>query len=378
MVYLDNAATSFPKAPGVAQAMADCIDLAAGGPGRSFGDSGAGAARLIFETRERLARLLDVPDSTDLTLTSGATFSLNLALYGLLGPGDHVVATALEHNAVARPLSHLQSMGVEVTRVPCPDGLSPEPEDFRRALRPETALIAMVHSSNVTGAILPLPELAAIAREAGVPLLVDASQTAGSVPISVARDRLPLLAFTGHKGLLGPPGTGGLYLDPQIDLRPLTRGGTGSQSNSTDQPDARPDRYESGTPNLPGIAGLGVAAQFLLDRGVAAIRDHEVQLVEQLLGELSRLPGVTVYGPRAAPERCGLVSFNVGDLDPAEVGGRLEGRYGIITRCGLHCAPWAHESIGTLDRGAVRVSVSPFTTQADVALAAKAVAEITG
>jgi len=378
MVYLDNAATSFPKAPGVAQAMADCVDLAAGGPGRSFGDSGAGSARLIFETRERLARLLDISDSTDLTLTSGATFSLNLALYGLLGPGDHVVTTALEHNAVARPLSHLWSMGVHVTRVPCPDGVSPDPADFRRALRPETALIAMVHGSNVTGAILPLSEVAAIAREAGVPLLVDASQTAGSMPISIARDRLPLLAFTGHKGLLGPPGTGGLYLDPHVDPRPLTRGGTGSQSYSADQPDARPDRYESGTPNLPGIAGLGVATQFLLGRGVAAIRDHEVQLVEQLLGELSRVPGVTVYGPRTARERCGLVSFNAGDLDPAEVGGRLESGYGIITRCGLHCAPWAHESIGTLDRGAVRMSVSPFTTEADVALAAKAVGEIAG
>jgi cysteine desulfurase family protein len=378
MVYLDNAATSFPKAPGVGRAMAECVESALGGPGRTFGESGAGAARIIFRTREQLARLLDIPDSTDLILTPGATFSLNMALCGLVKPGAHVVTTALEHNAVARPLCHLQACGVEVTRLPCPGGISPEPEAFRRALRPATALIAMVHGSNVTGTILPLAEIAQIAREANVPLLVDASQTAGSAPLSVGKDRPHLLAFTGHKGLLGAPGTGGLYIDPETELSPLTRGGTGSRSYSTDQPEERPDRFESGTPNLPGIAGLSVAVGWLLERSVAAVREHELRLIDQLMTELQRVPGVTVYGPRDARDRCGLVAFNVGDLDPAEVGARLEQQYGIITRCGLHCAPWAHESIGTLDRGAVRMSVSPFTAEQEISAAARAVREIAG
>ncbi len=376
MVYLDNAATAFPKAPGVARAMAECLEHAAGGPNRSFGAFGEGPARIIFEARERLAALLAWPDPTDVVLTSGATYSLNLALHGLLSPGDHVVTTALEHNAVSRPLSHLRKAGIEVTRVPCPEGLSPEAGAFRAALRPSTRLIAMVHASNVSGAILPLAAVAQVAREAGVPLLVDASQTLGALPIDVSRDRPHLVAFTGHKGLLGPPGTGGLFVEPALDLQPLCRGGTGSRGFSDEQPRDRPDAFESGTPNVPGLAGLRQAVEFVLARGPVAICAHEAQLVGRLLSELAAIPSVTVYGPRRAEERAGLVALNVGDLDPAEVGLRLEQDYGIIARCGFHCAPWAHESLGTLDRGAVRLSVSPFTTETEVEHAARAIAGI--
>jgi selenocysteine lyase/cysteine desulfurase len=196
------------------------------------------------------------------------------------------------------------------------------------------------------------------------------------VPISLADHGPHLLAFTGHKGLLGPPGTGGLFIDPSLDLEPLCRGGTGSRSFSDEQPTDRPDRFESGTPNVPGIAGLGVGVRFVTGRGVADIRAHERQLMDRLLSELRAVPNVTLYGPPGAEERVGLVSLNIGDLDPAEVGLRLERECGIITRCGFHCAPWAHESQGTLDRGAVRLSVSPFTTEEEIEQAARAIHEI--
>ncbi|MGQ9731208.1 MAG: aminotransferase class V-fold PLP-dependent enzyme [Candidatus Zipacnadales bacterium] len=376
MIFLDNAATSFPKAPGVAEAVSECIQQAAGGPGRSLGSHAARAAAIIFETRQYLAELFNWPNSVDIILTSGATYALNLALYGLLQAGDHVVTTSLEHNAVSRPLTYLRSQGVEITQIPCPGGLSPDPQGFRAALRPTTRLIAMVHASNVTGAILPLAQVAAIAREAGIPLLVDASQSAGAVPIDVAVDCPHLVAFTGHKGLLGPAGTGGLFIDPQLDLPPLCRGGTGSRGFSDEQPSERPDRYEAGTPNVPGIAGLGVGVRYLLKRGVANVREHEIRLIRQLMTELAELPNVTIYGPHRAEDRAGLLALNVGDLDPAEVGLCLEQDYGIITRCGFHCAPWAHASIGTLRRGAVRLSVSPFTTEAEIDEASRALREI--
>jgi len=375
-IYLDNAATSFPKAPGVAEAVAQCIEQGAGGTGRSFGAAGAAPARIVFDTRQRLAQLLGHGDSADIVLAPSATLALNMALSGLVGAGQQVVTTSLEHNAVARPITYLQGLGCEVTRVPCPEGLAPEPEAFREALKPNTALIAMVHVSNVTGAILPLAGVADVAREAGVPLLVDASQSAGSMPISIGRERPDLLAFAGHKGLLGPSGTGGMYVGPSVDLPPLWRGGTGSRGFSAEHPTERPDCYESGTPNLPGLAGLGVSAQYLLDRSIEAVREHEVRLVEELIAGLVEIPGVVIYGPQAAGERGSLVSLNVGDLDPAAVGMHLERDYGIITRCGFHCAAWAHESMGTLDRGAVRLSVSPFTTEAEIDQAVRAVAEI--
>lgn len=376
MIYLDNAATSFPKAPGVAEAMADCLANVAGGPDRSVGAVGKSGAQIVFQARCRLASLLNWPDPTDIVLTPGATYSLNMALLGSLKPGDHVLTTALEHNSVARPLTHLRDQGVEFSRVPCPEGRSPAPEDFRRMLRPNTRLIAIVHASNVTGTVLPLAEIARIGAEAGIPLLVDASQSVGALPIDLSKERVTLLAFTGHKGLLGPTGTGGLFVHPEFDLKPLCRGGTGSRGFSDRQPTDRPDCFESGTPNVCGLAGLGVAVEFVLQKGVADIRGHETRLTEILLQELRKLPNVATYGPLNATERAALVSLNIGDLDPAEVGLRLEREYGIITRCGFHCAPWAHETLGTLNRGAVRLSVSPFTSETEIEQAVRALADI--
>lgn len=378
MIYLDNAATTFPKAPGVAGAVGDCLELGAGGPGRSVGPSAAAQARVVFDARRRVAELLGCSDPTDVVLTSGATFALNLALHGVLRRGDHVVTTALEHNAVARPLTHLESRGVEVTRVPCPDGLAPEPEAFRGALRSNTRLIAAIHGSNVSGALLPLEGIAAVAADAEVLLLVDASQTAGAVPLEASMPGLSMLAFTGHKGLLGPAGTGGLYVCADAPLEPLCRGGTGNRGFSAEQPTDRPDCFEPGTPNVPGFAGLEVGVRYVLDQGVESIRRHEAGLVERLLGELRALGGVHVYGPPEAEARAALVAFNARETDPARVGMLLEQDYGIITRCGFHCAAWAHESLGTLDRGAVRMSVSPWTTEEEIDAAVRAIHEIAG
>ena len=378
MIYLDNAATSYPKPPSVPAAVQDALAGLAGSADRSLGDAAVAAERLIYGARGSIAALLGAPDPSTVAFTANATEALNLALLGVLSPGHHVVTTTLEHNSVARPLQHLaECHGVALTRVAGPaPGLAPRPEDVARAVRPETKLVAVTHASNVAGTLLPVAGIALVAHECGALMLVDASQTVGAVPLNVEALGADLLAFTGHKGLLGPQGTGGLYIAPTVEVEPLVRGGTGSRSHSDRQPEFRPDCYESGTPNTPGLAGLGAAAQYLLEHGIAAVREHEVALVAHLLAGLQAIPGVTTYGPPTAADRVGLVSFNVGDLDPADVGRRLATEYGIITRVGLHCAPWAHAELGTLERGGVRASVSLFTTQDEVAALIRAVREV--
>ncbi len=377
-IYLDNAATSFPKPPGVLAAVQEALEGLAGSADRSFGEAGLRAERTIYGARQSVAELLGAKDPSTIVFTANATEALNLALLGTLVPGDHVVTTNLEHNSVARPLRYLeQTRGITITRVPGPGpGLAPPPSAFAPALRRPTKLVVVTHASNVTGAILAVGDITALAHERGARALVDASQTAGAVPINVEQLGVDMLAFTGHKALLGPQGTGGLYIAPDIEPDPLLRGGTGSRSFSDTQPDLRPDRYESGTPNTPGLAGLGAAVEFLLDRGIANVRAHEVSLISNLLAGLRAIGGVESCGPPQAEERVGLVSFNVGDLDPADVGQRLASQYGIITRVGLHCAPWTHAELGTLQRGAVRASVSVFTTNDDIAALLTAAAEI--
>jgi len=375
MIYLDHAATSYPKPPSVLAAVQEALAGLAGSADRSLGDAAVAAERLIYGARTGVAALLGAADPTSIVFTSNATEALNLALLGVLRPGDHVVTTTLEHNSVARPLQHLaECHGVAVTRVggPAP-GLAPRAEDVARAIRDDTKLVAVTHASNVTGAIVPVADIATAAHARGALVLVDASQAAGGLPVSVEELGADLLAFTGHKALLGPQGTGGLHIAPNVEVEPLVRGGTGSRSHEDRQPSFRPDCYESGTPNTPGLAGLGAAVSFLQAQGVAAVREHEVALAAELLAGLRAIPGVTVYGPLPAAERVGLATFNVADLDPADVGQRLAAEHGIITRVGLHCAPWAHAELGTLERGAVRASVSLFTRHEEVGALIRAV-----
>jgi len=376
MIYLDNAATSFPKAPGVVEAVTDCLEHVGGNPQRAGHAMSLRASRLVYSARKRLAQLFNIADASRIAFAPNATDALNTALQGTLRRGDHVVTTSIEHNAVARPLRALEADEVELTRVQCAATGELDVRQFAAALRDNTRLAVVVHASNILGTILPIADLSAAAHEKGVPVLVDASQTGGHLPIDVQADGIDLLAFTGHKGLLGPQGTGGLYIGEAIEVEPLRRGGTGSRSESDVQPEVLPDRFESGTLNTPGIAGLGAALKFIAGEGLGELRSHELRLTAMLLEGLECGDGITVYGPRDAEARVGLVALNIGDLDPAEVAERLESDHGIVSRPGLHCAPWAHATMGTLERGAVRLSVSAFTEEGEIEQAVRAVCEI--
>ncbi|MGB9905352.1 MAG: aminotransferase class V-fold PLP-dependent enzyme, partial [Desulfotomaculales bacterium] len=335
------------------------------------------ADQLVYRARRSLARLFNVRDVSRIVFTGNVTESLNLAMKGLLRPGDHVVTTGMEHNAVWRCLKVLEAKrGVRVTAVPCgPDGTL-DPERVTAAFRPETRLVVMLHASNVTGTLLPVAEVGAAAARRGIPLLVDAAQTAGVYPIDVEKMNISLLAFTGHKGLLGPPGTGGLYVAPEITLEPLKEGGTGGESILERQPDTLPDRFEAGTLNVPGIAGLGAAADFILAEGIERIRAREEELTAYALGALRRLDGITVYGPGDPARQVAVISINVLDMKPEEVALLLDTRYGIEMRAGLHCAPAAHRTIGTIGRGTLRLGLGYFNTKEEIDCLAEALREI--
>ncbi|MHB1295721.1 MAG: aminotransferase class V-fold PLP-dependent enzyme [Anaerolineae bacterium] len=380
MIYLDNAATSWPKPPQVIEAMAEYLQNAGGNPGRSAHALSIAAGRSLYDTRELLATLFHAPDPLRIVFTLNVTQALNLALRGLLRPGDRVVTSGVEHNAIMRPLRALEREGVELVVVPCAPDTLLDPAELARAVTPGTRMVALMHASNVTGAIQPVAEAARLAHAAGALLLVDAAQSAGAVPIDVQDMDIDLLGFTGHKGLQGPPGTGGLVIGPRVDvhaMQPLERGGTGSDSEFEVQPEHLPDKFESGTPNGVGIAGLGAAVRYLLDRGVENIRRHEIGLTRQLVEGLIAIPRVRVYGPRDVTRRTATVSFTIDGLRVSEVGLWLDEERQILARVGLHCAPAAHKTLGTFPEGAVRLSAGPMTTadEIDAALAAvKAVA----
>ncbi len=373
-IYLNNAATTWPKPPEVLEAFSRVLAAPACSPGRSTSSLAEGALsaeRLLFEAREEAARFLGVGDSSRVVFTVNGTASLNLAILGTLRPGDRVVTTSADHNAVSRPLARAQDLlGVAVERVPTdPDGSLPAARILDRVTG-GTRLVVLTHGGNVTGALQPLSEVAAgLSRLSPRPLLlVDAAQTAGIVPLDVDGGGIDLLATPGHKGLYGPPGTGLLALSPRALPLPLLEGGTGGNSSERRQPEALPDRLEAGTPNTPGIAALAEGIRFLRRTGVEEARRREGELCALLLGELSSLPGVRVVGPPAGEGRVGVVSFLVGDLDPAEVGTFLEETAGIVTRVGLHCAPHAHRSAGTFPAGTVRASLGLFNTPEEVSL----------
>jgi len=364
-IYLDNAATSFPKPEPVYQAV-DHTLRNFGNPGRGGHGFSLAAGRLLLEVREAVAGLFGIADSSRVVFTSGATEALNLALFGLLQPGDRVVTSSMEHNAVSRPLRALQDRGVQVVKVSADARGRLDPARVREACAERTRLLVLSHCSNVTGTLQPLEAILPWARSRGIVTLVDAAQSAGLFPIDVETLGIDMLAAPGHKGLLGPAGTGFLYLREGIALQPLTYGGTGANSGSDRQPEQLPERLESGTLNTPGLAGLLAGIEYLRERGLERLRAREEALLGRLLDGLRGLPGVTLYGPGEPVGHGGAVSFNLDGRDPSEVGFLLERDHGICARVGLHCAPEAHRTIGSYPAGTVRVSPGCFTTDTEI------------
>jgi len=376
MIYLDNAATSWPKPPAVARAVRDAITHSTGNPGRTSHRSSMDSAMLIQECRENIAQLFAINNPLRICFTANATEALNLAIKGAVSPGDHVICSSMEHNSVWRPLTALQKSGVAFSIAQADPLGVVDPVSVERLIQPNTRLIAMLHASNVSGAIEPVAALGRLSREHGITFLLDAAQSAGSIPIDVQAMHIDLLAFPGHKGLLGPQGTGGLYVSEKVDLRPLKEGGTGSESNSPHQPACYPDRLESGTLNLPGIAGLNRSVGYVLRRGVETIARSEARLTQRLLRGLVKIDGVTVYGPDLGVERAPVISFNIHGMDPVYVAAELERRADIACRPGWHCAGLAHRTLGTARTGTVRLSPGPFTRFAEIEKALAAIADL--
>ena len=367
IVYLDNAASSWPKPPSVSKAMADTVDRFGANPGRGTHRMAVEAGKILFSTRRKLAQLFQIRNPNDIAFALNTTYALNMAILGYLKQGDHVVCTAVEHNAVRRPLERLkEAVDVTVTYVETLEDGSLNPADVKRSMMPNTKLVVINHSSNVLGSILPIEEIAEIAHVHGAKILVDAAQSAGILPIDVEKMGIDMLAFPGHKGLYGPQGTGGLYLHPDIELDPVITGGTGSQSESIQQPNVRPDRYESGTQNVPGIAGLGEGVDAVLHEKVQNIHNREWGYTQRMMEGLLRLSGLKVLGPALGQPRTGIVSFTADWIDSSELAYILDQHFGIAVRAGFHCSPLAHRTAKTEKTGAVRASVGMFTTDDEV------------
>jgi cysteine desulfurase family protein len=324
------------------------------------------ANRIIFEARETIAEFFNIPNSRNIVFTSNGTEALNLALKGFLKPGDHVITSGMEHNSVVRPLNSLKNDGVEVTIVQCDKQGKLNPDDVREEIKKNTRLIVITHASNVTGTILPVDEIGEIAAKKGIPLLVDAAQTAGTIPIDVVKNNISLLACPGHKGLLGPQGTGFLYIGKELDLKPLIEGGTGSNSELSEQPAFLPDRFQSGTLNSPGIAGLKAGIEFINKKSIQTIKEHEDKLSKTFMNKLKEINRIDIYGPLSTKEKTAVVSFNIKGKDPADIATALDQKYQIMVRVGLHCSPNAHKTIGTFPHGTIRVSFSIFNSLEEV------------
>jgi len=378
IIYFDNAATSWPKPPSTIASMRNYLLNIGGSPGRSGHRLSVEAARIIFDAREKLAQLFHVSDSLRIVLTKNATEALNIGISGFLKSGDHVITSGMEHNSVMRPLRAMEAAGVSITVIPCDaDGMI-DPGDIVRAIKKNTKAIYMIHASNVTGTLMPVAVVGRIAREHGIVFCVDAAQTAGCCPLDVEAMQIDLLAFTGHKSLFGPPGTGGLYIREGLETRmkPIYVGGTGSRSESEEQPDFMPDRFEAGTPDTAGIAGLLAGVDFVLSRGVAKIKSREEKLLKMFVDGVKDIPEIILYGRQSARERAPVVSFNIAGMDSAAVALELDERFGIMSRAGLHCAPAAHKTICTYPQGTVRFSFSCFNTPQQIAASVEALRKI--
>lgn len=367
-IYLDNAATSYPKAPGVGSTVQHFIDDIGANIQRSGYASAQSSEELVFETREKLARFFNFEQSENVVFTLNITQSLNFILKGLLQPGDHVIVSSLEHNAVMRPLTQLSQKGVGFSRAACNQDGQLDLADLVEKIKPNTKMVVLTHASNVSGSILPAADVGKICRERGLLFVLDTAQTAGVLDLDFEQLGLDVLAFTGHKGLLGPQGIGGFLIRDEVaeKMEPLISGGTGSLSEYEEVPPYLPDKFEAGTLNLPGICGLGTALDYLLHVGVAWIRERERELTKLLLEGFSVLKGAQIAGPLSLENRVAVVSVDFPGRDNAEVAYHLDKYYGIRTRCGLHCSPAAHKTLGTFPRGTVRFSPGHLTTKAEI------------
>jgi cysteine desulfurase family protein len=379
MIYLDNAATSWPKPPQVKEAMVKFMEEIGANPGRSGHALSIEAARIIYEAREALSVLFHVKESSRIVFTLNATESINLALKGLLKYKDHVITSSMEHNSVMRPLRDLEKKGIALTVVPCFEDGTLDPGEVEKKILSTTKMIVLNHASNVTGTLLSIREVGKIARKYNLLFLADVAQTAGAYPIDFEKEEIDLLAFAGHKSLYGPQGTGGLVIGERInekEIIPLKQGGTGSRSEFEEQPDFLPDRLESGTPNGVGIAGLLAGIQFVLGKGVEIIRQNEMVLTQKLIEGLKEIPKLKLYGPENQNDRIATLSFNFSHLSPSNGASRLEKEFGILCRPGLHCAPAAHYTIGTFPEGTIRFGLSAFNTEEEIQTAIQAVSLI--
>ena len=375
MIYFDNAATTMRKPDCVVQAVTEAL-CAMGNSGRGVHEGALSASRIIYDTRIALAELFGAESPERIAFTANSTQALNIAIKGVLNPGDHVITTALEHNSVLRPLYELEERGVQLTILPADKAGNVRYEDFEQEIRPNTRAIVTTHGSNLTGNLLDIGRLGGIAKKYGLLYIVDASQTAGVFDIDVQQMHIDILCFTGHKGLLGPQGTGGLYVRDGVEVRPLLSGGSGVQTYLRSHPAQMPTALEAGTLNGHGIAGLGAAVRHILDTGMETIRQKEQALMWEFYTQVRQIPGITVYGDFSTQNRCPIVTLNVRDYDSGEVSDALASEYGIATRPGAHCAPLMHKALGTVEQGAVRFSFSHYNTEEEINFAVSALREL--
>ncbi|NBI29195.1 aminotransferase class V-fold PLP-dependent enzyme [Chengkuizengella marina] len=375
--YFDNAASSWPKPTTVVEAMNEVVVKFAANPGRGSHQMAVQASRVLFQTRIELAKLFGIKDPNHISFCLNTTEALNLAIKGLLKENEHVICTSVEHNSVRRPLEYLKKkLNLNITYLKTNVLGQINLKDVERSIQSNTKLIICNHSSNLLGSILPIEQINKIAKEKGVITLVDGAQTAGLLPINVEEMGIDILAFPGHKGLLGPQGTGGIYIHPDIEVEPLIHGGTGSQSENIEQPIIRPDRYESGTQNTPGIAGLKEGVSYVLHESVEKIHSKEWKLTQRLMEGLLKIQTVKILGPKLGDNKTGITSFNIEGMEASSVAFSLDRNYNIAVRSGFHCSPLAHETVGTLELGAVRASVGYFTTVEEIDYLLEAVKEI--
>ena len=375
MIYLDNAATTLRKPEAVARAVAEAL-CSMGNAGRGGHEAALGVSRVIFDTRRKLAKLFHGESPKQIAFTANSTESLNMAVKGILSPGDHVITTQLEHNSVLRPLYEMEKQGVELTILPANREGCLRMEDFGQAVRANTKAVFCTHGSNVTGNLVDIHGVGETARRHGILFCVDASQTAGVFPIDVQEMKIDILCFTGHKGLLGPQGTGGMYVGKGVTVRPLKTGGSGVLTYEREHPSQMPAALEAGTLNGHGLAGLNGALDYIKETGIHRIREKELDLMWQFYEGVRQIPGVKIYGDFRRRQRCPVVSLNIRDYDSSVVSDELFVTYGIATRSGAHCAPLMHQALGTVAQGAVRFSFSHYNTEEEVDMAVGAVKEI--